>query len=86
MFGCTVVLAVTSVPKLYKNIAPGRRLRVIYQGVLQHPYFPPLGITAYLVRVVCPEDMTCHLRLRVVGLAPDKVGEICEVITVVDKT
>lgn len=40
---------------------------------------------AYLVGVAGLKDVTGHLGLRVVRLAPQEIGKICEVIAVVDK-
>lgn len=42
-------------------------------------------IEAYLVGVAGLKDVTGHLGLRVVGLAPQEIGKVCEVIAVVDK-
>lgn len=44
----------------------------------------PLG-RAYLVGVAGLEDVTGHLGLGVVGLAPQEIGKIAEVIAVVDE-
>jgi len=41
------------------------------------------GGGAYLVGVAGPEDVTGHLGLGVVGLAPREVGEVGEVVAVV---
>lgn len=40
---------------------------------------------AYLVGVAGLEDVTGHLGLGVVGLAPQEIGKIAEVIAVVDE-
>ena len=43
------------------------------------------GLSAYLVWVVRLKDMAGHLGLRVVGLASDQIGEVGEVITIVNE-
>lgn len=46
--------------------------------------FWTLGL-AYLVGLAGLKDVTGHLGLRVVGLAPQEIGKVGEVIAVVDE-